>query len=135
MNLEVFVICDAATDSNGKLNILGAFDTISFANELPQPLAMSAIVVRVRFRRDEEGEHKFELDLLDSLGVPIVPSLKNTFRVGFPGSAPSSTVNFILNFQNVTFKQYGEHSIKLNIDGNLKASLPLFVKSPAESRV
>ena len=28
MNIEVFSLCDAATNDRGKLNILGAFDTI-----------------------------------------------------------------------------------------------------------
>ena len=28
MNIQVAVLCDAATDDNGKLNLLGAFDTI-----------------------------------------------------------------------------------------------------------
>ena len=28
MNKEVFVLCDAATETVGKLNILGAFDNI-----------------------------------------------------------------------------------------------------------
>jgi hypothetical protein len=34
MNIQVAVLCDAATDDNGKLNLLGAFDTI-YARELP----------------------------------------------------------------------------------------------------
>jgi hypothetical protein len=28
MNIQVAVLCDAATEDNGKLNLLGAFDTI-----------------------------------------------------------------------------------------------------------
>jgi hypothetical protein len=28
MNVQVAVLCDAATDDNGKMNLLGAFDTI-----------------------------------------------------------------------------------------------------------
>jgi len=29
MDVEIFALCDAATDSGGKLNILGAFDRVS----------------------------------------------------------------------------------------------------------
>ncbi|MHC4882477.1 MAG: DUF6941 family protein, partial [Planctomycetota bacterium] len=32
--MEAFLLCDAATDQNGKLNVLGAFDNI-FAKETP----------------------------------------------------------------------------------------------------
>jgi hypothetical protein len=28
MNLELFALCDAATEAGGKLNLLGAFDAI-----------------------------------------------------------------------------------------------------------
>ena len=34
MNIQVAVLCDAATDENGKLNLLGAFDTIYTQKEL-----------------------------------------------------------------------------------------------------
>ena len=34
MNIQVAVLCDAATDDNGKLNLLGAFDTI-YAPQTP----------------------------------------------------------------------------------------------------
>jgi hypothetical protein len=37
MNIQVAVLCDAATDDNGKLNLLGAFDTI-YAPQLPAML-------------------------------------------------------------------------------------------------
>ena len=35
MNIQVAVLCDAATDDNGKLNLLGAFDTIYARNSRP----------------------------------------------------------------------------------------------------
>ena len=34
MNIEAFLLCDAATDQQGKLNILGAFDNL-YAKKIP----------------------------------------------------------------------------------------------------
>ena len=34
MTIQVAVLCDAATDESGKLNLLGAFDTI-YTQQLP----------------------------------------------------------------------------------------------------
>ena len=34
MNIQVAVLCDAATEENGKLSLLGAFDTI-YAPQMP----------------------------------------------------------------------------------------------------
>lgn len=133
MNLEVFIICDAATESQGKLNILGGFDTI-FAKELPAGPPLCAIVVRVRFSREEEGEHKIFINLIDDLEASLIPRYEQTFPVKVQGEDRSATVNFILNLQNLAFKRYGEHKIKLDIDGKLKATLPLFVRRPRESQ-
>jgi len=129
MNLEVITICDAATESQGKLNILGAFDTI-FAKELPAHHPQCAITVRVRFSPEEKGEHKIFIDIIDELKAPLVPRYEQTFTVRIPGEEQSGIANFIINYQNLALKQYGEHKINLDIDGKLKATLSFFVKGP-----
>ena len=58
MHIEVFSLCDAATvDAGGKLNILGAFDTIWAAN-IPVVYPHFGVALRVRFNSIERGEHK-----------------------------------------------------------------------------
>ena len=48
MNIQVAVLCDAATDDNGKLNLLGAFDTI-YTQQLPAVHPQCSIALRVTF--------------------------------------------------------------------------------------
>ena len=48
MNIQVAVLCDAATDDNGKLNLLGAFDTI-YTQQLPAIHPQCSIALRVTF--------------------------------------------------------------------------------------
>ena len=52
MYIEVMALCDAATESQGKLNILGTFDTI-FTQKLPVMCSHSAVALRVRFNQIE----------------------------------------------------------------------------------
>ena len=58
MNIQVAVLCDAATDDNGKLNLLGSFDTI-YAPQLPAVHPQCAVALRVTFQPGEgiTGSH------------------------------------------------------------------------------
>jgi len=59
MNIELFVLCDAATDQQGKLNILGAFDSL-WAQKVPVSHPQCAVALRIRFSKIEEGEHNIK---------------------------------------------------------------------------
>ncbi|MHC4950109.1 MAG: DUF6941 family protein [Planctomycetota bacterium] len=100
MNIEAFLLCDAATDQRGKLNVLGAFDNI-FAKETPTRQRGCSIAARIRF---------------SNISV----------RIG--DNASTAAVNLILNIQNLEFKQYGQYQIDLAIDGSVQASLPLHIR-------
>ena len=56
MDIQVSALCDAATDYKGKLNLLGTFNSV-FTTELPATYPQCSIVLRIAFKRIEEGEH------------------------------------------------------------------------------
>ncbi|WP_407992464.1 DUF6941 family protein, partial [Pontiella sp.] len=64
MKIEVFALCDAATDNHGKLNILGTFDQI-YAARVPVSHPACAIALRLRFDKMEEGVHSVKLQLVN----------------------------------------------------------------------
>ena len=66
MNIQVAVLCDAATDDNGKLNFLGAFDTI-YARELPATHPQCAVALRVTFLSGDEGKRQMKLNFVGPL--------------------------------------------------------------------
>lgn len=131
MKVELFVLCDAATDYHGKLNILGTFDAI-WAKQIPAAHPQCAIALKVRFSRIEEGDHKVRINIVDEDGKAAVPSLEAGINVRF-GKMPSSiSINMIFNIQNLKINNYGEYSIDLAIDGRHEASLPLYVNRMQE---
>ncbi len=127
MNIQVAVICDAAADYGGKLNILGAFDTI-FANSFPATHPQCAIALRLVFQRIEEGSHKLRMNFVDADGRFVMPSIDLPVDVVFPTDASDLVRNFIFNIQQLKFDAPGQYAIDLALDGRQEASILLRVQ-------
>ena len=127
MNIEAFLLCDCATDQRGKLNVLGAFDSI-YARKMPTVHPACTVAARIRFEKIEQGDHKVRIDVIDQDGRPIVPRLNGNISVRAREDVGSSVVNLILNLQRLKFENYGEYRIDLAIDGKVEGSLPFSVR-------
>ena len=132
MNIQVAVLCDAATDNNGKLNLLGAFDTI-YTQQLPAVHAQCSIALRMTFSKIEEGAHKVKLNFVDEDGKFVMPSIDMPVDIAIPEETHFISRNFVVNIQQLKFEKPGLYSIDLAMDGRQEASIPLLVKhaSPA----
>jgi hypothetical protein len=133
MQIELFSLCDAATADTGKLNMLGAFDTIGAA-KIPVVHPQCAVILRVRFEAIERGEHQITVNFVDLDGKHIIPPANGKIKVNFPDGQRSGSSNLILNIHRLKLENYGEYAIDLAIDGRAMASLPLFVKQPVPRR-
>jgi hypothetical protein len=128
MNIQVAVLCDAATDDNGKLNLLGAFDTI-YTQQLPAVHPQCSIALRVTFSHEDEGEHKLRLDFVDADGRSIVPGvIPIPVNLVLPSDSHFGTRNFIVNIQQLKFENPGLYSIDIRLDDRPQANIPLLVK-------
>ena len=129
MNIEAFLLCDAATDQMGKLNVLGAFDHL-VAQNMPAKHPSCAIAGRIRFERPEQGDHQIKIQMIDEDAKPLGPKLEGNMNIRFTGDVDSAVSNFILNIQGLQLEKYGQYRIDLSIDGRIKASLPFYVMEP-----
>ena len=128
MDIEVFSLCDAATiDAAGKLNILGAFDTI-WIGSMPAVYPACTIATRIRFENIERGEHRITVSFIDLDGKSIIPTANGVIKIDFPSEQRSGSASSVLNIQMLKLEKYGEYSIDLAVDGRSEASLPLFVR-------
>jgi hypothetical protein len=127
MTIQVAVLCDAATDYNGKLNLLGTFDTI-YTPQLPAQHPQCSIATRIAFDRMEEGHHKLVVNFVDEDGQPIMASMDVPVEVTFPPDATFISRNFIVNIQQLKLEKTGLYSIDLSLDGRALSSIPLAVK-------
>jgi uncharacterized protein DUF6941 len=127
MDIQVAVLCDAATDTNGKLNILGTFDTI-YTQQLPAVHPQCSIALRFVFSKIEEGSHKLKLNFVDEDGKLVMPSIDMPVDIAFPDEANFLSRNFVVNIQQLKFEKPGLYSIDVGIDGRHEGSIPLLVK-------
>jgi hypothetical protein len=133
MNIQVAVLCDAATvDSNDKLNLLGAFDTIC-TSQLPAVHPQCSVALRLTFSSGDEGKHNLRLNFVDADGRSIMPDFPPIpVEVTLPEEVHFGTRNFIVNFQQLSFAEPGLYSIDISLDDQQQASIPLLVRhSPA----
>lgn len=131
MNLEIVAICDAATDTAGKLNILGAFDTV-FTNTVPFTYQHMALALRIRFTKVEEGEHKVKINFVNADGKPVIPALDGMINIRMAAETQSAVGNLIINLNNIEFKTIGDYSVDVAIDSAQVHSLPFFVRTPQQ---
>jgi hypothetical protein len=127
MNIQVAVLCDAATDDNGKLNLLGAFDTI-YTQQLPAVHPQCSIALRVTFSHEDEAAHKLRLNFVDADGGSIMPGIDIPVEVVLPGDSHFGTRNFIVNIQQLKFDNPGQYSIDIALNARHELSIPLTVK-------
>ena len=129
MNIQVAVLCDAATDDgSNKLNLLGAFDTI-YTQQLPAVHPQCSIALRVTFFSGEEGNHTLRVNFMDADGRSIMPDLPAIpVEVVLPEDLHFGTRNFIVNIQQMKFENPGLYSVDIRLDDKSQASIPLLVK-------
>jgi hypothetical protein len=127
MNVEVFVLCDAATDSGGKLNLLGAFDSI-FARQVPVVHQHCSVAVRLRFSQVEVGDHRLRLSLIDADGRKVIPDMEGALQVRLGDRQVTAAVNLVINIQQLKLAAFGEYRVDLAVDGNALGALPFYVR-------
>jgi len=132
MNIQVAVLCDAATDDNGKLNLLGSFDTI-FTPQLPALHPQCAVALRVTFNPGDEGPHKLMLNFVNADGHSIMRPIEIPVAVKLPDDVHFLTRNFIVNIQQLKFAEAGLYSVDVRLDDKSQAGIPLLVKVPPQA--
>ena len=130
MNIEIFSLCDAATENDGKVNLLGAFDTVA-SREEPVTIGHCAVALRLRFKRIESGAHQVRLALVDADGRAVIPAFQTLMNIRVREPQESAVANLILNLQQVKLGSFGRYAVDLAVDGRQEGSLPFYIRQIA----
>lgn len=133
MDIQIAALCDAATDSHGKLNILGTFDTIN-AGQLPAVHPQCSIALRLVFNKMEEGQRELKLNFVDEDGKLVMPSIDIPVEVQVPDDTSFISRNFIINIQQLRFERAGLYGIDIALAGHHVGSIPLLVRHVAPAQ-
>lgn len=126
MKIELFTLCDFAQENDGKLTLVGTFDTI-IARDFPCTHSSLYIVVRLRYDLWEFGRHQFRVETRDLDGEHAMPPITGTMEVRGVGNA-TAVSHIVFNLSNARFKAPGVVSFTLYLDDRETASLPLYVR-------
>jgi hypothetical protein len=134
MRVPFAVIADGANVSReGKLNILGIFDTL-FARKFPVTHPEMKLVIRLEASAAETGSrHAVEIKLMDGEGGTVLGVKGEVVPRGAAEGRPLR-MDQVVSLHNVTFKAPGKYRFAVLVDNDEKTSLPLTVnEAPARS--
>lgn len=126
MDVQVAALCDSAQDYNGKLCMLGVFDTIG-VRQFPVTHSHCSVALRIVLHAGEEGNHQLKLTMIDEDGRSLLPRCEGGMNVKMAENAFFASVNLVFNFQGLKFEKAGQHSIDISVDGKIVARIPLQV--------
>lgn len=126
MHVEILALCDFAQDTMGKLNIVGAFDAIT-VHGFPSVHPLMCVAARIRFQVYELGAHQVSMELVDNAGDRLAPSVEGALNVNGIGG-DSACANLALNIVNLRLEREGSWRLVFSIDGQERASVPLYIR-------
>ena len=127
MEIPIATLCDAATDYAGKLNLLGAFDTV-LTTKFPAVHPQCAIALRFVFNKGEEGQRVFRLSLVNEDGKVVMPSIELAIEIKVPEEVNYLSRNLIINLQQLKFDAPGQYAVEVLMDQRQIATIPLLVR-------
>ncbi len=134
MQLLLATLCDSAADYQGKLCVLGAFDTLC-SPQFPVVHPQCSLAIRLLFYPPDAGRHHMSIQLVDDAGSSIMPAFTPQVDVVMPpGSVPFVTRNLVLNLQRLRFEKPGVYRFEISMDCQEVVSLPLRVARLEEMR-
>ncbi|MYA32470.1 MAG: hypothetical protein F4164_13810 [Gemmatimonadales bacterium] len=129
MEIVLATLADAAnTSSDGKLNLMGLFDTL-FAGAMPVTHPSMQLVLRIRAEPSEtDRQHELEIRCMDEDGQELF-KVTGEFSVQAP-PGKAATFNHIVGINNLTLQKYGGYTFPIFINRDLKRTVELEVATP-----
>ena len=126
MRVEVFALCEHASDENGRLTILRSFDVVN-GSVLPATIPDVVLAVRLKFWPSETGTHQIAVHFIDPDGVPLIEPVASAIVIQPQYEDRPCGYNLFIKFRELTCVTTGEHGFDFYLDGVLEARLPLYV--------
>jgi uncharacterized protein DUF6941 len=126
MHLDFAVVADyALVDQAGKISVLGIFQHI-WVQQFPAMHPRLHLVLRLKGRRTEIGEHRVNIRLADEGGAEILGGNGTVTFAEPPAGVTDIEAAAILVF-DVPFPHAGIYRFEITIDGEPAAEVPLSV--------
>ncbi len=126
MKLELALVCDhALIDQGGKLSVIGIFERI-WVQRFPAVHPRLHLVLRLKGRRTEIGEHRIVITLQDPDGREVLRG-DGAVQIGEPPAGVTEVeANAVLSF-DVPLERPGAYAFEIRVDGERQAGVPITV--------
>jgi hypothetical protein len=126
VHLDFAVVADyALVDQAGKISVLGIFQHI-WVQQFPAMHPRLHLVLRLKGKRTEIGEHRVQIRLSDDAGAEILGGNGTVTFNEPPAGVTDIEAAAILVF-DVPFPHHGVYRFEITIDGERAAEVPLSV--------
>jgi hypothetical protein len=126
VNIQLALVCDhAIIDQHGKLSVLGIFDRI-WVERFPAIHPRLHLVLRLKGRRTEIGDHTVLIQLVDMQGQEILRGEGNVAIGEPPAGVLDIEAAAVLAF-DIPLERPGVYTFEIAVDGARSASVPLTV--------
>lgn len=118
MEIVLALLADAAnTTDDGRLNLLGVFQTLS-VEEVPIQISLFYIVFKVRAGIEEKGtDHTYALQLRDADMRLLYDLPSRPFSIPTDTSMPFAEVGMIISVHSLVYPVFGHYQFHIMIDG------------------
>ncbi len=126
MNVDLALVCDyALIDQYGKLSVMGIFEHI-WVQHFPVVHPRLHLVMRLKGRRTEIGEHKVGIRLVDEDDKEIINGDGTVTFSEPPAGVLDIEAGTVLVF-DVPFEHEGSYRFQIAVDGDEMATVALTV--------
>jgi hypothetical protein len=131
MKVSVFTICEAATVTAGKLNLLGTFDR-TMVPQTPWRHPGCAVAVQLRFEATEAGPHPWKIAFVNADGREL-QQVNGVLNIQAQEGANHVVVPLVMNLQQMPLPEFGDYEMRLLLDNQEAATASLTVcQAPAQ---
>jgi hypothetical protein len=133
MHISFALFADAANLSQeGKLNVLGVFDALQIGT-LPAVHPRATLVVRLKADHEDVGVHAMAFGWVGPSGDEIWSS-SGEVEVGAPPPGATEIDIPVIAAIDLPIQEAGTHSMRIELDGELRTELFLHVRLGAPTR-
>jgi Family of unknown function (DUF6941) len=126
LHLDFAVVADyALVDQAGKISVLGIFQHI-WVQQFPAMHPRLHLVLRLKGKRTEIGEHGVQIRLADDQGAEVLGGSGNVNFAEPPAGVTEIEAAAILVF-DVPFPHAGVYRFEITVDGAPAADVPITV--------
>ena len=133
MQLLMAVVCDdARVNPEGKMDIHGVFNDL-YAPGFPAKQDKMVLVLVVEWDREDEGRHRFRVDLEDEDGKPSLSVEGHTDVDRRPPDRPPPRTRLIMPIEEAVFPRPGAYQFMVRMKGQTHTGPSLYLVEAAEA--